>query len=321
MGLSPSTDVWSQSHFRCSRIRENSDRRGEIRNVTTSASLRFAILLLASLTCLVGCRTTAPSDWSTLARLTATIGLASAPVHVQAWQRWGDANLEDGDLLFVRGENRILLGLVDFSELASNLTDSPFSHVALVSREGGQLLVYDIVAEGPRRLAFADFVADRRLSLLAAKRLRPEYRQHAPQAIAFCRQVWQQQDPFDEDFRLDNGRWYCSELIETAYRNAGLALSEPVPIQQLPGYHRVSPAVRQLVLSAKPIKPTEAVFVPGNDTLGMWSSPSLQPLLDPTDIADPPLAPQPNSREFGSPRREPVGVLPPSTYYSPAQHL
>jgi len=230
----------------------------------------------------------APPDWSALDRWNALVGLPSAPDHVTAWQRWGEAHLDDGDLLFVRGENRIFLGLVDFSKLTCDLTDSPFSHVALVSREDDQLLVYDIVAEGPRRIPFAEFVADRRLSLLAVKRLRPEHRHHAPRAIAFCRQAWQQQTPFDEDFRLDNDRWYCSELIESAYRHAGLPLSEPVPIQQLPGYRRVPPAVRQLVLSTKPIQPTEAVFIPGNDTLGMWSSPSLQPLLDPINIADPP---------------------------------
>jgi hypothetical protein len=210
--------------------------------------------------------------------------------HAEAWQRWGEQNLESGDLLFVHGESRILLGLVDFSRLASDLADSPFSHVAIVSREDDQLWVYDIVAEGPRRIAFADFVVDRRLFLLAARRLRPEYREHVPLAIDFCRQAWQQRQPFDDDFRLNNDRWYCSELIETAFRQSGLPLSDPVPIEQLPGYPHVAPAVRHLILSARAIDPGEAVFLPGNDTIGIWASPWLQPLLEPTGIRTPPAS-------------------------------
>jgi hypothetical protein len=248
----------------------------------------LAVLLLLGAGLTAGCRTVAPQDWKTLGRLHQVIGRSTDEVRASAWQAWAETNLESGDLLFVRGESRILLGLVNFSQLASDLSDSPFSHIALVSWEDGQLLVYDIVAEGPRRIAFADFVNDRRLSLLAAKRLRPEHRQHVPQAIEFCHQVWKNKQPFDEDFRPDNGRWYCSELIEEAFRQSGLPLSEPLPIQQLPGYHRVASPVRQLVLTARSIDPAESVFLPGNDTIGIWASPQLEILLEPTDIDHPP---------------------------------
>ena len=262
---------------------------------------RWVVLTLACAIPTTGCRTVTAPDWKALAPLRAAVGLASTSARDEAWQRWGDENLESGDLLFVHGESRILLGLVDFSRLASELADSPFSHVAMVSREDDQLWVYDIVAEGPRRIAFADFVVDRRLSLLAAKRLRPEYRQHVPQAIDFCRQAWQQGQPFDDDFRLNNDRWYCSELIEMAFRQSGLPLSDPVPIEQLPGYARVAPAVRHLILSARSIDPAEAVFLPGNDAIGIWASPSLQPLLEPTDVQTPPASVI-VSREITSPR-------------------
>jgi hypothetical protein len=253
--------------------------------------IRWVILTLACVGLTTGCRTVTAPDWKALTQLRAAVGLAGTSARTEAWQRWGDENLESGDLLFVHGESRIFLGLVDFSRLASDLADSPFSHVAIVSREDDQLWVYDIVAEGPRRIAFADFIVDRRLFLLAAKRLRSEHRQHIPPAIRFCRHAWQQQQPFDDDFRLDNDRWYCSELIEIAFRQSGLPLSEPVPIDQLPGYARVAPAVRHLVLSARSIDPTEPVFLPGNDAIGIWASPSLQPLLEPTDLHAPPSDP------------------------------
>lgn len=248
----------------------------------------LAVLFLAGTVFQPGCRTVQPPVEDLSARWQAAIGMPDTRARVSAWQRWAESHLESGDLLFVRGQHRILLGLVDFSNLASDLTDSPFSHIALVSREEDGLWVYDIVAEGPRRTAFADFVADRRLTLIAARRLRQQHRWSALPAIEFCHDVWQQQTPFDDSFRLENGRWYCSELIEMAFRHAGLPLSQPVPIQQLPGYDRVSPALRQVLLTARSIDPSEPVFFPGNDSAGIWSSAALEPLLAPTDIRQPP---------------------------------
>jgi hypothetical protein len=253
--------------------------------------IRRAVLTLACLSGTAGCRATATTDFRFLRQVPGVMGLSGTNARAEAWQHWGEQHLESGDLLFVHGESRILLGLVNFSSLASDLADSPFSHIALVSREEGRVWVYDIVAEGPRRLSFSDFVADRRLSLLAAKRLRPEYRHHIPPAIEFCRQVWRQRTPFDTNFRADNGRWYCSELVETAFRQTGLSLSEPVPIQQLPGYPNIAPAVRRLMHTARAIDVAEPVFLPGNDSLGIWSSPVLELVLEPTSVdALPPSA-------------------------------
>ncbi len=262
------------------------------RTVTKQHSSRCWLWLTAALlACSViqaGCRVSRPHVVDLPTRFRTAVGGSGAEDRAQAWQRWGESHLQSGDLLFVRGQYRILLGLVDFSSLASDLTDSPFSHVALVSREDDGLWVYDTVADGPRRLAFADFIADRRLTLLAARRLRCAHRAHSAEAIDFCHDVWQRQVPFDETFRLENGRWYCSELIEMAFRHAGLPLSQPVPIQQLPGYDRVSPALRQVLLTARSIDPSEPVFFPGNDSAGIWSSAALEPLLGPTDIRQPP---------------------------------
>ena len=165
--------------------------------------------------------------------------------------------------------------------------------MALVSREDGQLVVYDVISEGPRRVTFAEFVRDRRLWSLGARRLRSEYRGYVPQAVTYCREVCERRQPFDDDFRLDNDRLYCTELVEMAFRESGLPLSEPVPIDQLPGFDRVPPAVRRVVLAAKSIEPGQAVFVPGNDAIGLWSSPCFQPLLDATDIDKPPTDERP----------------------------
>ena len=204
------------------------------------------------------------------------------------WEQWASSHLQDGDLLFVQGESRILLGLVDFSKLCTELADSQFSHIALVAREQGQWVVYDTVLTGPRRTPFGQFMADRRVWKVAVKRLRPEYRARVPQAIAYCRQVVETGIAFDDDFRLNNDRLYCSELIEVAFRHGGIALSEPIAINRLPGFDRVAKTTLRVVEAATSIEPEQKVIVPGNDRFGIWACPYLELVLPITDASSPP---------------------------------
>ena len=240
--------------------------------------LRQLALLAACLTASTGCQTTS------LRRTAPGFPWKTQATSRQHWQMWGEQNIESGDILFVRGESRILLGLVNFSKLVTEMTDSPFSHVALAAREGGELIVYDTVRDGPRRMSFAEFVADRRAHVLAVKRLKPQYRHHIPEAIEYCAYVWKRRVPFDESFRLDNNRLYCSEMIEFAFQHAGLNLSRPLPISELPGYDNLSTATRGLVQAATPIRPDQMVFVPGNEAIGLWASPALELVLDASDL-------------------------------------
>ena len=62
------------------------------------------------------------------------------------------------------------------------------------------------------------------------KRLKAEQRRHIPGVIGYCRKVYEQQVPFDNEFRLDDTALYCLEMTEKAFRSQGLALSEPVRI-------------------------------------------------------------------------------------------
>ena len=246
--------------------------------------LRFA-LLAVGLGWLAGCHSFGPLADAGGRWLPARSSQAAAR---EAWTAWGEAHLESGDLLFVAGDSRILLGWVNFSQLAQQLTDSPFSHIALAAREDGQWVVYDTVPGGPRRTPLADFLADRRVHQWAVQRVRPESRHAIPYALEYCRDVWERQVPFDERFGHDNGRLYCSEMVEMAYRQAGLKLSDPVPIHQLPGYDSLSPHLIRLLRTAARIRPDQPVFVPGNDTLGLWASPRLKPVLEVSDLHVPP---------------------------------
>jgi hypothetical protein len=206
------------------------------------------------------------------------------------WDRWAGQHLQSGDIVFVRGESRILLGLVDFSKLSTDIADSHFSHVGLVSCEGDEVLVYDIVAEGARRMTFGQFMHDGRVWSVAVKRLRPEYQPYIPSAIAYCQQVHARQPKFDTDFRLDNERLYCSEMLELAFQSAGLSLAEPVPMCQLPHFDRLRGPTKRLIQTATKIDFSQPIYLPGNEQIGIWSCPYLDLVLAPTDPASPPQA-------------------------------
>ncbi len=202
-----------------------------------------------------------------------------------AWGNWAATHLQSGDLVFVRGESRILFGLVNFSQLCTEVADSRFSHIGLVSRENDAFYVYDVVMGGPRRVPFGKFATDRQISLMAVKRLQPEYRRYAPAAIKYCRQVSARHGKFDTELKLDNEYYYCSEMIELAFRHAGLPLSAPVRIDQLPHIDRLPVPVEAFMRTVTTIDPQQEIYLPGNEQIGIWACPYLDLILDATTMS------------------------------------
>lgn len=255
----------------------------------------WSLLLLAAL---VGCRSvprsgSAPPDWL------ADWGWPDRQTEA-AWDQWAAAHLQNGDLVFVRGDSRILFGLVNFSQLCTDVADSRFSHVGLVAKEPSGVYVYDVVVGGPRHVSFGKFAADHQISLLAVKRLRAEYRGHIPAAIEYCRNVGSASGKFDVEFKLDNEHFYCSELIELAFRHAGLPLSQPVRIDHLPRIDALPTTTRTLIDTMTNIRLDQELFLPGNEQIGLWACPYLDLVLDgtstdlgPAEIAALPMPAEP----------------------------
>ncbi len=116
---------------------------------------------------------------------------------------------------------------------------------------------------------------------LGVKRLKAEHRCRIPGVLGFCRKIFEQQVPFDYEFRMDDTKLYCLELTEKAFCSQGLALSEPVRIgdwDELPNYPlTVFASLRFTALALdQPITLDQPVYLPGNDRSGMWASPLLE---------------------------------------------
>ncbi len=203
------------------------------------------------------------------------------------WDDWARANLRDGDIVFLQSTSNWVWGFIELSQFTQDVTDSPFTHVALAALEDGDVVLYDIDTPGPGRTSFGMMMASSKTAAVAVKRLRPEFQPYVPGAIEYCRHVYANHLPFDKQLKLDNDRLYCAELIEVAFRSSGLELSQPTRWDALPGLDKHPVAVRTIAW-ANDMQPSEFVVVPGNDRIGIWASPGLELVLPLTDAKNPP---------------------------------
>jgi hypothetical protein len=211
------------------------------------------------------------------------------------WNRWGRDVLREGDIVFRLGDARALRGLFALSWFIARATGSPFSHTGIVAIENGSAVVYDSSEEGVRRMPFEAWMIEC-VGSMGVKRLKPEHRRHIPGVIGYCRQVFEQQVPFDFEFRLDDSALYCLELTEKAFRSQGLKLSEPARIgdwEQLTSFPLTAllmPGATRLVVG-RPITLEQPVYLPGGDRQGAWASPMLETVFGPEPKAHHGVAP------------------------------
>jgi hypothetical protein len=202
------------------------------------------------------------------------------PPDAAVWEEFARRHIEEGDLLFRYGLSNNLRGKLE-TRILTRSTASRFSHDAIAHWEGDTLFVYDSqpAPEGVRKMPFAFWVMDVADGSLVIQRLLPPYRPFIPAAIAYVEDAWERQVPFDPGMRLDDERLYCTEMIEKAFRCAGLALSDPVPIRCVPNYRRYA-VLRPLIERLTEIRVDEPAFAPGNCYFGTFGSPYLETVYD-----------------------------------------
>jgi hypothetical protein len=232
-----------------------------------------------------------PSHWTgnfwgpaaTRARLTGQLPPLPTNPGMMRWSSWGRNVLRDGDIVFRLGDARTLRGTFPLSRFIAAATGSPFSHTGIVAVEGGSPVVYDCSSDGVQRQPFEVWMLDC-IGPVGVKRLKPEHVERIPGVIAYCRLKFEQQVPFDYEFRPDDAALYCVELTEKAFRSQGLELSQPVRIgdwEHLGNYPLTAlatPYVTKLMLE-RPISLEQPVYLPGNEHQGVWASSLLQTVV------------------------------------------
>jgi hypothetical protein len=219
------------------------------------------------------------------ARLTGQLPALPTNDAMTRWRRWGWNVLQEGDIVFRLGDARALRGLFPLSRFIASATGSPFSHTGIVAVEDGYPVVYDCSSAGIQRQPFEVWMLDC-IGSMGVKRLKLQHRHQISRVIHYCRSRFEQQVPFDYEFRPDDAALYCVELTEKAFRSAGLVLSEPVRIgdwDHLGSYRLTAlatPYITGLMLE-HPISLEQPVYLPGNEHEGIWASPALETVFGP----------------------------------------
>jgi len=183
--------------------------------------------------------------------------------------------LEEGDIIFRLSRIEVVNGLADFGRLVSYWTDSPFSHVGMVYRKTPDLTVMvDTSTYGIERKSLVDWCIQGPRHVVV-KRLKPEYRHLLPAVMAQMEALVRKDVLYNETFgKTVEDRYYCTEIVDLCFRNAGHPLAPRVKIGDLPNikhsqlFYGALGATRGISLNTE-------VAVCGNETYGMFSSPML----------------------------------------------
>jgi hypothetical protein len=234
---------------------------------------------------------------------------------MKQWDQWGRKALKSGDILFRRGDARILGGMFPFSRFIANISGSKYSHIGTVVFEDGEPVVYDTTKASVRRQPLKIWILDN-TGPFGVKRLKSEYQSRIPKVVEYLHSVYQQQVPFDYELSLDDRELYCVEMAEKAFRHAGLVLSEPVLLADMENINQFPLCVLGFT-SLTSLKLDQAVFFPGNERHGIWASPLLETVFETqpppraTTSSSPAIsAPAPKDQKKEVPRLKSVAGLP-----------
>jgi hypothetical protein len=128
--------------------------------------------------------------------------------------------LQEGDLLF---QNLNCGGLCDAIEtVTEGINGNDFSHCAMVVKINDTLKVVEAIGYKVQVNSLKKFFARSGdttvIQNITVGRVKHQFENLIPNAISNARQLIGQ--PYDDEFLLGNGKWYCSELIYKTFKQA-----------------------------------------------------------------------------------------------------
>ncbi len=153
---------------------------------------------------------------------------------VNAWNKKFEEpfELQEGDLLFQDSDCGPFCDAIE--AVTEGVEGYDFSHIGLVMKDkDGQLKVMEAISKGVVLTPIDDFKNRSKDSLGQTKvivgRMNKEYSKHIPDAIKFIDSKMESE--YDDAFDIDNDKYYCSELIHLAFKDAaGKDLFETPPM-------------------------------------------------------------------------------------------
>ena len=123
--------------------------------------------------------------------------------------------LKTGDLIFQKMNCGALCEAIH--AVTDGFDGQDFSHLGLVIVENDSVFVLEAAGDVVRLVPFESFAQNTNAPMYFG-RLKKKYRKLIPRVVTFSKQ--QLGVPYDDEYLYDNNKYYCSELIYDAFKEA-----------------------------------------------------------------------------------------------------
>jgi hypothetical protein len=189
--------------------------------------------------------------------------------------------VQPGDIVFRLGSTKLLNGVLDFSVIVADMSESDFSHACIVVEEHDFMIV-DVTAYGIERRYFKDWHVTGSKNIVI-RRLKPEYQFLVPIVLNTLNELVEKDVLYDKDFIFGDDKFYCTELVDHVFRINGYPLADPIRLEDLPRYTWYY----AFGCRVAGIDSDRKVIVAGNDKIGLFSSNMLYTVVDLREGAEP----------------------------------
>ncbi|MCX6208446.1 MAG: YiiX/YebB-like N1pC/P60 family cysteine hydrolase [Bacteroidetes bacterium] len=128
--------------------------------------------------------------------------------------------IQEGDILFQNLDCGDLCNAIE--TVTEGIDGKKFSHCSLVIKENNTLKVVEAIGGNVQINSLYNFMKrsgdTAMLKNITVGRVKKEFKNLISTATYFAKQ--QVGKPYDDEFIMDNGKWYCSELLYEAFKQA-----------------------------------------------------------------------------------------------------
>lgn len=120
-----------------------------------------------------------------------------------------------GDLLFIDTDCGPLCDAIN--AVTPSYNDLPMSHVGFKVKHEDKTYIIDASSDGVQLKSLGEFIRQAKGDVVIGQ-IKPEYKYLLDSAMAFA--VRQLNTPYDDEYLINNGKLYCSELIYESFKYA-----------------------------------------------------------------------------------------------------
>lgn len=135
--------------------------------------------------------------------------------------------LQNGDLLFVTAKETGLSGAIN--NVTQKYKTASFDHIGILEKDGRKMFVLHAAPkDGSQKQSLKNFLEDQQKDQqnVVVYRLKPEYQKSIPAAIGKANSMVGK--PYNFNYILDEGSYYCSDFVERAFRSNHIFKLEPM---------------------------------------------------------------------------------------------